>query len=1090
MEWYGKNGRLKENTMKMLEYINKCQQISSTNIKYGFFTDSIRELSGAAFVALNLVSEEDKNKSTVKAVSGAPEILSLLMKTFGFKLEGTEWEATDEERKISKKNKLIYFSSFNEIGYFNSVPYLASGLKTIEKILLPDGLYAVEFNYQGEFLGIITLIMPRGKVLENKELIEVYISQIASTIKRLRAENKLQQKVNALQESEAKFKAYMENAPVGIFVADFEGHYLEVNRAACQMSGYTEEELLNISIPEFIAPEFLEAGIKSFEKLIAEGYVEDEIMVRKKNGDIFWISLASVVIGEQKVIAFCQDITERKEKEERAKELNFLHSFSRLLQKEKNDLEKILQETVTLLPPSFQDPEAASACITFKGTDFKTQNHEPSPWKISANLEASGEHTGTIEVCYHKPPFPEREPFTKEEKLLLKTVAELLSRVTEQILARENLQESNSKLATTLHSIGDGVITTDTNGKITRLNPQAEKLTGWAEEEALGRALHEVFHIVNAKTGEPVANPVYRVIHTVRTQGLANDTILVARDGTERQIADSAAPIRGDEEKMLGVVMVFSDVTERKNAEESLKDQLRFETMLASISNIFASQPSEQLEQSIKFALEQVGEFFQVDRSYIFNFSNEGKQISNSYEWCAQGIEAQIHRIQNLSVDKFPWWLEKIRKNKHVYIQEVDKLPPQAEAEKKEFKTQGIGSLLTIPMMKNGIVFGFLGLDKVKEKKIWTENHVRLLRIVADLISNAYLRNLSDEKVRYESVHDGLTGLYNRIFLEREMERLDTERQLPIAMVMADLNDLKLINDTFGHKAGDEMLKQTAETLSNSFRGEEIIARWGGDEFVIFLPQTTEENAKTIGQRIEEKCKETYIKGLPLSLALGIAIKKDKNKDLEEVLKEAEENMYKHKLAEGDRVKGFMLNTLLKNLEGKSFETETHYSGMQSIAQKIGREIGLSKSELNHLEMLITLHDIGEINISGEILTKKDPLTAEEWEIIKKHPETGYRIARAKKEFARVAQGILSHHERWDGSGYPQGLKGKDIPLLARITAIADAYEVMSSGRPYKKVMSKREVVAELERCAGAQFDPELVEIALVLLEKKIKENG
>ncbi len=926
MDCYEKNGHLKESTKevskfgdekgktkKVLEYVNTCQQFSPSNIEYRFFTDSVKELSGAALVGLNLVSEEDKSKTTVKAVSGAPELLSRLLDTLGFNLEGTEWEANYEEIKISEKNKLIYFSSFKEIGYDDFLPRLVPVLKMIEKLLLPGGLYAIEFDYQGEFLGIITLIMPRGKALEDKELVELYINQIAGTIKRLRAENKLQQKVHALRESEAKVMAYMEKSPLGIFVADYEGHCLEANRAACQMSGYTEAELLNLSIPDFLAPEFLEKGMKLFERFLKEGYGEDEIMVRKKNGETYWINLSAVRVDNNRFVTFYQDITERKEKEEQAKELNCLHSFSRLLQKEKNDLEKILQETVMLLPPSFQYPEDASACITFKGREFKTQDYEPTPWKITSPLELYGAQAGIIEVCYLKPPLQEGDPFSEEEKLMLRTVAELLSRVTEQIQAQEDLQKSKYQLSITLHSIGDGVIVTDTSGKITRLNPPAEKLTGWTAKEAWGRAVHEVLHLVNAKTGEPVPNPVHRAIDTGKTQGLANDTILVARDGTQHYIADSAAPIRDGEGKMFGVIMVFSDVTERRNAEESLKYQFRFEKMLADISNIFATQPSEQLKQSINHALEQIGEFFQVDRSYVFQFSDDGKQMNNTYEWCAEGIEAEMDRVQGVPVDTFPWLAGQIRKKKHVNIPDVDSLPPEAEAEKKEFKSQGIRSLLSIPLMKSGIVFGFLGLDAVKVKKVWTENHVMLLTVVAELIANAYTRSLAEEKVRYQSFHDGLTGLYNRVYLEKEMERLDTERQLPISIIMADLNGLKLANDTFGHEVGDEMLKQTAKILRNSCRREDIIARWGGDEFVIFLPQTTEEDAKAICQRIDEKCQETYVKDMPLSLALGFAIKHSTNKDLAEILKEAEENMYKHKRAEGQQVKSAGLKTMLKN---------------------------------------------------------------------------------------------------------------------------------------------------------------------------------
>jgi len=601
--------------------------------------------------------------------------------------------------------------------------------------------------------------------------------------------------------------------------------------------------------------------------------------------------------NSNRAIAFCQDITARKEKEERTKELNCLHNFSLLLRKEENNLERILEKTVELLPSSFQYPKDAGARIIFKGREFKTQDYEQTSWIISSSLELYGKQVGIIEVCYRKPPLHETDPFIKEEKLVLETVAEHLSRVIEQIQAKKDLQKSNNQLSITLHSIGDGVIVTDAGGKITRLNPQAEKLTGWTEQEAVGRALHKVLHIVNAKTRQLVVNPVQGVIDTGLTQSLANNTILVARDGTERHIADSAAPIRDYKDKEFGVIMVFSDVTERAKAEDSLIYQLGFEKMLADISSVFASQPSEQLEQSINHALGQVGEFFQIDRSYVFQFSDDGKQMSTTYEWCAEGTEAQMDRVKSVSVDAFPWLVEQIKNKKYVNIPDVDSLPPEAEAEKKEFKSQDICSLLSIPMMKNGIVFGFLGLDTVKEKKIWTENQVMLLTVVTELVSNAYTRKLAEEEVRYQSFHDGLTGLYNRVYLEKEMQRLDTERQLPVGIIMADLNGLKIINDTLGHLVGDAVLKQTAEIIRKSCREEDIIARWGGDEFVIFLPQTTEEDANAICQRIDGKCKGTYVKERPLSLALGFAIKNNTKKDLVEIFKEAEENMYKDKFA-------------------------------------------------------------------------------------------------------------------------------------------------------------------------------------------------
>jgi diguanylate cyclase (GGDEF)-like protein/PAS domain S-box-containing protein len=340
-------------------------------------------------------------------------------------------------------------------------------------------------------------------------------------------------------------------------------------------------------------------------------------------------------------------------------------------------------------------------------------------------------------------------------------------------------------------------------------------------------------------------------------------------------------------------------------------------------------------------------------------------------------------------------------------------------------------------------------------------------------------RKLAEEQLRYMNLHDTLTGLYNRTFIEAEMKRLDTARQLPLGIIMGDLNGLKLINDTYGHPIGDQALQLAAEIIRKSCREDDIYARWGGDEFVIILPQTSASDAEKLCNRIIKNCQDIFIEDVPVSVALGVACKEKADDLLYKVLQLAENNMYKNKLTESRSTKSAVLKALLKTLEEKSYETEAHTRGMQKMAQLIGKQINLPDAELSRLDLLITLHDIGKINIAEEILIKNGPLTAEEWETIKKHPEIGFRIARATEEFAHVAEDILAHHERWDGTGYPRGLKGSTIPLLARITAIADAYEVMTNGRPYKTAMPEREVGAEFLRCSGTHFDPALVQIFL-----------
>jgi diguanylate cyclase (GGDEF)-like protein/PAS domain S-box-containing protein len=342
-------------------------------------------------------------------------------------------------------------------------------------------------------------------------------------------------------------------------------------------------------------------------------------------------------------------------------------------------------------------------------------------------------------------------------------------------------------------------------------------------------------------------------------------------------------------------------------------------------------------------------------------------------------------------------------------------------------------------------------------------------------------RKINEEKILYVSHHDNLTGLYNRNYLDEEAGRIESEKIFPVSVIMADLNGLKLVNDTYGHGHGDEMLKEAARILKNNCRHKDIIARWGGDEFVILLPGTSADDAWLVCKRISSSFSEVAVEEIPMTIALGVACRENDTEKLIETIRNAENNMYKQKLTESRSTKNTVLKAFLKTLEAKSFETETHTRRMQDIAHRMGEEIGLPDAEMNRLHLLITLHDIGKINVSEKILSSRNPLNDDEWKEIKKHPEIGFRIARATEEFAHVADDILAHHERWDGNGYPRGLKGTEIPLLARITAIADAFEVMANGRPYKKAMGSTEVAAEFLRCAGSQFDPGLVKILFKL---------
>jgi len=233
-------------------------------------------------------------------------------------------------------------------------------------------------------------------------------------------------------------------------------------------------------------------------------------------------------------------------------------------------------------------------------------------------------------------------------------------------------------------------------------------------------------------------------------------------------------------------------------------------------------------------------------------------------------------------------------------------------------------------------------------------------------------------------------------------------------------------------------------------------------------------------------CSETVVGDVPVSIALGKAVKSEPADSLIEVLKNAEDEMYRQKAIENRSTKDTVIEALIEAIAAKSFEAKADTRKRQYMAFKLGEKYGLSDSELIRLNLLITLRDIGIINIPETLLKKSKPLSDNEWSILKKHPEIGYRVAIATEELAHVAEDILAHHEWWDGSGYPRGLKRKEIPLLARITAITDAYNVMSNGRPYKKALTLEEIKTEFKRCAGTQFDPELVDLLLAIVDKEL----
>ena len=347
----------------------------------------------------------------------------------------------------------------------------------------------------------------------------------------------------------------------------------------------------------------------------------------------------------------------------------------------------------------------------------------------------------------------------------------------------------------------------------------------------------------------------------------------------------------------------------------------------------------------------------------------------------------------------------------------------------------------------------------------------------AILLSDISQRFRKEEEIIYLNYHDQLTGLYNLRFYEEELKRIDTERNLPLTIAMADVNGLKLVNDSFSHGVGDELLQGVAAVMKKGCRADDVISRIGGDEFVIILPKTDSIKAEKVVARINKLAQRKKVGSLNISISFGFETKTSNRQKIQDIFKKSEERMYRTKLYESANVKSQFIEIILKTLFERSEREKIHAKSVSEISVKIANQLNIEKADILQIKTAGLMHDIGKIGIDISLLSGTGELDETQWKEIRRHPEIGYRILSSANEFSEIADIALEHHERWDGLGYPKGLKGEEISLFARILSVADAFDAMTVGRYYKPVLNYDEAAKEIIRNAGTQFDPEIATI-------------
>ncbi|NLN49986.1 MAG: diguanylate cyclase [Clostridiales bacterium] len=488
----------------------------------------------------------------------------------------------------------------------------------------------------------------------------------------------------------------------------------------------------------------------------------------------------------------------------------------------------------------------------------------------------------------------------------------LMSGVWNAVQRRESakmLFYERNKYYQILLSIGDGVIVLDIEKNIEVMNSTASNLTGWLQEEAIGKPYDDVFRLGSEKNAAIIEDSIGKVYKTKKAQEIKDNTILTSKSGEQYSIEYIASPILNDRGFIDGVVLVFRDVTE--------------------------------------------------------------------------------------------------------------------------------------------------------------ENEHR-------------------KRIEFLSFRDSLTGLYNRHFFEEELRRLDTKRNLPISILMGDVNGLKLINDIFGHTFGDMFLKKIASTLQSVCRDDDIIARWGGDEFVIILPKTDYKGVKKIAERIKDMVSRQQVRAIKCSISIGFYTKVKVFEDIVRVLDKAETQMYLVKTLESYNVKKNELDKIIDFFIKNNEEESQHAIRVKELCLKTGKALNLSKSDLKRLVEAAELHDIGKVVLEASLLRKRGPLSEKESKEIKEHPVIGYRILNYFEETQDLAEIVIAHHENWDGSGYPKGLMGKSIPFLARIVSVVDAYDnILNKSNHIMDKNINDEAVYKIKQLSGIKLDPYISRIFTDLIRFK-----
>lgn len=574
----------------------------------------------------------------------------------------------------------------------------------------------------------------------------------------------------------------------------------------------------------------------------------------------------------------------------------------------------------------------------------------------------------------------------------------------------------------------------DADWTMTFLSDGCYELTGYYPEELLSNNRISFNQLISPKFRDKIYSQWNADIEANRKSD--DEYIIITKSGEEKWVWEQSIPVADQDGNLTESEGFILDITANKKGLAALDaSEDRFRTVF------------EKAPIGIGIFNTNTGLAYQLNPKFAEILGRTTEDL-NALDWKSYSHPAELQE----NIDK----LEQL-KNKNISSFSMNK---------RYFKPDG--SLVWVNMM----------IVPFKAETI-SNLHLCMIEDITD-------KKQKEEEIIYLSYHDSLTGLYNRTFFEEEKRRFDASRRLPVSVVMGDVNGLKLINDSFGHSAGDKLLREIGDMLRETCRAEDVLARIGGDEFVIMLYNTGEAGAERLCQRIYKACKSYEKKPdkqtFYLSISLGHATKHANDVSFDELLREAEHMLYRKKNPERKKVRTTILNAVKKELIAKNFDNPEQNDNYMKVLIRLGERLNLSTEKMKQLKLLQETHDMGALSLDEKLFCKDFyDYTSEEY---KKHAETGYRVALAVPEMNNIASDILAHHEHWDGSGYPKGLRGEEIPLLARMICIMDAYhETIKINRNQDSIDAKY-IAEQMLPDSGTKFDPLILREFLSLIRE------